>query len=215
MNQGNKRLLALILGLTILLVITYRTRAWSPKGSGGGGRPQPAAISWTPLPVADDPLVRMPGTQPDQGVKLDGPGQCVNCHADYDPLTAPVNNWQGSMMAHAARDFLFWATMTVADQDAIWAIGNPNASDICLRCHLPVGWLDGRSDPTNASLMTGLDFDGVQCKVCHNLYDPFYQATYNGDREGSDWLGYWDETGASDTPSATVATTPTPEYFIF
>ncbi|MFN2222545.1 MAG: multiheme c-type cytochrome, partial [Candidatus Promineifilaceae bacterium] len=173
--------------------------------SGIDGPPKRAAAAWTPLPVADDPLVRMPGTQPDQGVKLDGPGQCLNCHADYDPLTAPVNNWQGSMMAQAARDFLFFATMTVAGQDAIWAIGNPNATDLCLRCHFPVGWLDGRSDPTNASLMTGLDYDGVQCKVCHNLYDPFYKSTYDGTREGSDWLGYWDETNVSDTPSSVAA----------
>ncbi|UCG26081.1 MAG: hypothetical protein JSW55_08890 [Chloroflexota bacterium] len=157
------------------------------------------------MSVDDDPLVRMPGTQPDQGVKLDGPGKCVNCHADFDPLTAPVDNWHGSMMAQAARDFLFWATMTVAGQDVIWAIGNPNATDVCLGCHFPVGWLDGRSDPTNASLMTGLDFDGVQCKVCHNLSSPFYKTTFDGSREGDDWPGYWDETDASDTPSDVAA----------
>jgi hypothetical protein len=187
------------------MIVTYRALAVMPEKSDAGGRPRPAVPLWSPTPVEDDPLVRMPGTQPDQGVKLDGPGQCVNCHADFDPLTAPVDNWQGSMMAQAARDFLFWATMTVAGQDAIWAIGSPNATDICLRCHFPVGWLDGRSDPTNASLMSGLDFDGVQCKVCHNLYDPFYETTFDGSREGSDWPGYWDETNASDTPSDVAA----------
>ena len=31
-----------------------------------------AVQAWTPLPVADDPLVRMPGTQPDQ-TTLEGP----------------------------------------------------------------------------------------------------------------------------------------------
>lgn len=60
------------------------------------------APQWVATPVAGDPLVRMPGTQPDQGVNIDGPSQCINCHADYDPLTEPVNNWQGSMMAQAA-----------------------------------------------------------------------------------------------------------------
>ena len=163
------------------------------------------SAAWTPLPVADDPLLRLPGTQPDQGVVLDGPGQCINCHADYDPLTEPYNNWQGSMMAQAARDFLYWATVTVAGQDSIWALGNPNATDFCLRCHMPGGWLGGRSDPTNGSAMTGIDFDGVQCNLCHYLYDPFYETTYAGTREGNDWPGYWDESNASATPSSSAA----------
>ncbi len=66
------------------------------------------AVAWSPLPVADDPHVRMPGTQPANGVTLEGPSQCLNCHADYDPVTAPAI-WRGSMMAQAARDPLLWA----------------------------------------------------------------------------------------------------------
>jgi hypothetical protein len=97
------------------------------------------------------------------------------------------------MMAQAARDPIFWAGLTVAAQDAIWALGNPNAADICIKCHFPQGWLEGRSDPVNASLMTGEDFDGVNCKICHYMYDPYYDATFNGTREGSEWSNYWDE----------------------
>ena len=44
-----------------------------------------AAFAWTPLPVAQDPLVRMPGTQPSQGVNLENPNRCLNCHAGYNP----------------------------------------------------------------------------------------------------------------------------------
>jgi cytochrome c553 len=139
--------------------------------------------AWTPLAVVDDPLVRMPGTQ------------------------EPGFNWQGSMMAQSARDFLFWSCFTVSAQDSIWAVGTPNATDICERCHFPKGWLEGRSDPTNASLMTGADFDGVQCDFCHRMWDPHFETTYAGTREGSDWLGYWDETNASDTPSQAAADT--------
>jgi hypothetical protein len=107
------------------------------------------------------------------------------------------------MMAQAARDPIFWAGLTVAAQDAIWALGNPNAADICVKCHFPQGWLEGRSDPVNASLMTGEDFDGVSCKICHYMYDPFYQETYDGIREGNDWTGYWDEaTSLSQTEAA-------------
>ena len=162
------------------------------------------AYAWTPLPVLDDPLVRMPGTQPNE-VTLEGPGRCLNCHADYNHSVEPGFNWKGSMMAQASRDFLFWSCMTVAAQDSIHAVGRPNATDICLRCHFPIGWLEGRSDPTNASLMTGDDYDGVNCDFCHNLYDPFFEDTSAGVREGNDWLNYWDETNASSTPSQTFA----------
>ena len=37
------------------------------------------------------------------------------------------------------------------------------------------------------------------------MYDPFFQTTYDGTREGADWLGYWDETNSSGTPSQSAA----------
>ena len=162
------------------------------------------AYAWTALPVVDDPLVRMPGTQPGQ-VALQAPTRCLNCHAGYNESVEPGFNWKGSMMAQSARDFLFWSCMTVSAQDSIWAAGRPNATDICERCHFPKGWLEGRSDPTNASLMTGADFDGLQCDFCHRMWDPFFETTYAGTREGNDWLNYWDETNASGTPSQPAA----------
>jgi len=161
-------------------------------------------FGWTPVPVAQDPLVRMPGTQPGQ-VALEAPNRCLNCHAGYDPAVEPGFNWKGSMMAQSARDFIYYACLTVAGQDSIWAVGTPNAVDICERCHFPKGWLEGRSDPPNASAMSGSDFDGVQCDFCHRMYDPFFETTYSGAREGNDWLNYWDETNASGTPSQPAA----------
>jgi hypothetical protein len=163
-----------------------------------------AVGAWTPVAVVDDPLVRMPGTQPNQ-VSLEDPNRCLNCHAGYNQSVEPGFNWMGSMMAQSARDFLFWSCLTVAGQDSISAVGTPNAIDICERCHFPKGWLEGRSDPPNASLMTGADFDGVQCDFCHRMYDPFFEATHAGLREGDDWLNYWDETNASGTPSDPAA----------
>jgi hypothetical protein len=160
--------------------------------------------AWTPKAVVDDPLVRMPGTQPGQ-TALQAPTRCLNCHGGYDTAVEPGFNWKGSMMAQAARDFLFWSCLTVAAQDSIWAVGRPNAVDICERCHFPQGWLEGRSDPPNASAMVGADFDGVQCDFCHTMFDPFFETTYTGTREGNDWLTYWDETNASGTPSQPAA----------
>lgn len=168
--------------------------------------------AWTPLPVANDPLVRMPGTQPDQGANLQEPIGCLACHGERETnsqgyIVAPGFSWSGSVMAQAARDPLFWACMAVAAQDSIWALGNPNAVDICERCHFPEGWLGGRSDPPNASLMTGSDLDGVHCDVCHRMWDPFFEATFSGVREGADWLGYWDEaTGLSQTLAGVTRT---------
>jgi hypothetical protein len=163
--------------------------------------------AWVAVPVVSDPLVRMPGTQPAQGVNLEAPNRCLNCHGGYDAAVEPGHNWKGSMMAQAARDPIFWACFTVALQDSIWALGNPNAGDLCERCHFPEGWLGGRSDPPNASLMTGSDFDGLHCDFCHTMYDPFFETTYNGIREGSDWAGYWDEAGNTGPGSGTLSQT--------
>ena len=161
-------------------------------------------VAWTPLPVEDDPLLRMPGTQPRQ-VSLEAPNRCTNCHEGYNQAVEPGFNWKGSMMAQASRDFMFWATLTVAAQDSIHVLGNPNATDLCMRCHFPKGWLEGRSDPTNASKMTGADYDGVQCDFCHRMWDPHFETTYGGKRESSEWLNYWDETDKSSTKSSVAA----------
>ena len=158
------------------------------------------------VPPSQDPLVRMPGTQPNQ-LNLMSPETCLTCHAGYDPAVEPGFNWEGSMMAQAARDPLYWASMAVAAQDSIWAIGSPNATDLCLRCHMPKGWLEGRSETANGSAMTDGDYDGVQCDFCHRMWDPHFQDTYDGVREGNDWPGYWDEAGNSGPGSGTLAQT--------
>lgn len=95
--------------------------------------------------------------------------------------------------------------MTVAGQDSIWALGRPNAVDICEHCHFPEGWLGGRSDPPNASRMTGSDFGGLHCDFCHRIYDPFFEDTYAGTRESNDWTGYWDEAGNTGPGSGTLS----------
>src|SRR5210317_1072361 len=81
------------------------------------------------------------GTQPNQ-VTLEQPNRCGNCHGGYDAAVEPYSNWQGSMMAQSMRDPLFRAFLTIANQDA------PESGDLCLRCHTPEGWLEGRSLPT-------------------------------------------------------------------
>ena len=112
--------------------------------------------------------IKMPGTQPEDGIiPLDTPGTCATCHGNYDQNAEPLHNWQGSMMAHAGRDPIFWATVAIAEQDF------DGSGDLCIRCHSPAGWLDGRSAPTDGSnLDPATDGEGVQCDLCHRLTNP-------------------------------------------
>ena len=180
----------------------------APPGTGGALALEivitPAGITPT-LATKDDPLIWMPGSQPSEDNDIPSSSTCLACHSDYAPEVEAGFQWQGSMMANAAKDPLFWGSFAVAVQDSVWALGTPNGGDLCLRCHSPVGWLEGRSDPPNGSKLKGKDYEGVQCVFCHRLMDPFFEDTHAGVREGSDWLGYWDETNASPTPSSAAA----------
>jgi hypothetical protein len=116
----------------------------------------------------------MPGTQPFQGgPEFDTPQNCAVCHGNYSPAVEPYRNWQGSLMAHAARDPLFEANMVIANQDA------PDSGDLCLRCHFSNGWLQGRSVPTDGSRMQENDRHGVSCELCHRMVDPVYLPGVN------------------------------------
>lgn len=106
------------------------------------------------------------GSQPGQSGQLETPQRCDNCHGGYDQDVEPSFNWSGSMMAQAARDPFFYACMTIANQDAAFA------GDLCIRCHSPAGWLEGRSIPTDGSALNNNDREGVQCDFCHKLVDP-------------------------------------------
>ena len=187
------------------------TMALSVSSALGAAAPAPR----TNILVREDPLVRMPGTQPGQ-VTLQDTTECYACHGSGNgPWTRPTpdlrgrtnyeeynifKGWQGSMMGNSARDPLMFASLTVAAQDSFYALGTPNAVDTCLRCHFPKGWLEGRTDQPgqlNASAMTAQDYDGVQCSFCHRMSDPFYKGTYSGVREGNSWSVYWDEQNSS------------------
>lgn len=109
-----------------------------------------------------------PGTQPFEAGTLNDPSACAVCHAGYDQTVEPFFNWEGSMMANASIDPLFDACLTIANQDA------PDSGDLCIRCHMPRGWLRGRSTPTDGSELLASDMSGVSCDLCHRLVDPFY-----------------------------------------
>ena len=107
--------------------------------------------------------VQLPGTQPQEIVDLESPEICNQCHGEYDADVEPVHNWRGSMMSHAGRDPIFWATMAIAEQDF------DGAGDLCIRCHSTAGWLSGRSTHTDGSGLIKGDSYGVECSYCHKL----------------------------------------------
>lgn len=114
-----------------------------------------------------------PGSQPFEAGILNDPVACEVCHGGYDENVEPYFGWEGSMMSQASRDPLFEANMVIANQDA------PESGDLCLRCHIAKGWLQGRSVPTDGSRMLETDKIGVACDFCHRMVDPIYDPTEN------------------------------------
>lgn len=119
--------------------------------------------------------IPLPGTQPGDLVNwpLIAPSNCSSCHGayvagrDYEPY----DSWAGSMMANSARDPLFWAAVDIANQDI------PGSGELCIRCHSPKAWLEGRSSTPDGSAMLGYpdepdnDFEGIDCHFCHRMYE--------------------------------------------
>ncbi len=126
------------------------------------------------------------GTQPGLAHGIGNSDACAGCHSAWDTASPghgfmPYNTWAGSMMAHAARDPLFWAAVDVANADI------PGVGDYCLRCHTPTGWLEGRVrkttigtiiDGANGCHLIGQhdepeymsgDYAGLTCNFCHRL----------------------------------------------
>lgn len=133
-----------------------------------------ATFTITGLPAGYVPTtlrdMDMPGTQPLEGAVLSDPDtDCVNCHGNYDSASEPWSTWRGSMMAQAARDPFFYAMLAIAEQDA------PSSGDLCLRCHTPGGWQEGRSTDTSGGMLNAKDRQGVQCDFCHRLVDRDYE----------------------------------------
>jgi hypothetical protein len=151
----------------------------------GAVAPLRAAAQLPVATTAND--FRAPGTQPLTIVHdIPTPDACTSCHANYGaPEAEPFRNWSGSMMGQTGRDPLSWAAIAVANQDA------EHSGETCLRCHLPKGWLEGRSAAADGTLMTAADRHGVQCGVCHRFVDP--QAGPGAPAEDADILAALDE----------------------
>jgi hypothetical protein len=124
---------------------------------------------WPPLLHSNDIVpneVQMPGSQPGEAGNLESFTRCDNCHGDTSNGILVAHEWHGSMMAHASRDPIFWATVAIAEQDF------DGSGDLCIRCHMPEGWQAGNSTPTDGSGLASGDDGGVECDVCHKMVNP-------------------------------------------
>jgi hypothetical protein len=111
-----------------------------------------------------------PGTQPEPNgevfAPITGSINCTYCHSDYGDEVAPYDTWVTSLMGQSARDPVWHAALTIANQDA--NIGG----ETCIRCHAPGAWLGGRSSTGTTAEFIPEDFDGINCNFCHRAVNP-------------------------------------------
>ena len=121
--------------------------------------------------------IPLEGTQPGELQAPPEPSSRCGCHFDFEDTvySEPGQSYSATAMALSALDPLFQAALSVAHQD------EPRLSPTCLRCHAPAGWLAGRSEPGDGSMLEAEDFEGVTCDVCHRMTKPETGPTHVGD----------------------------------
>jgi len=130
------------------------------------------------LTIAKTPVF-LPGTQPEK-VTIRSARICSNCHGGYADYS-PYETWRGSMMSFAMKDPLFLAQLAISNRDLEGVI---EVGDYCLRCHSPMAWLEGRSEPVDGSIMIERDREeGVNCDFCHRLMDPLNEKMETEDED--------------------------------
>ena len=162
---------------TILVIglLTCAASAQLKPNSRGGHPSLPISGGQTQIQTTEADFYH-PGSQPDPtgyDYLVVSRFNCINCHNfdnDDNPeqIVPPYNNWKGSMMAQSARDPVFHAALTIANQDS------NDGGVTCIRCHMPGGFVNARHMPSDGSALNGDDFDGVSCDVCHRMVDHTY-----------------------------------------
>ena len=137
-----------------------------------------------PAAVAVIPPQTPTGLSRATSVRFAASGNCATCHG-WDSTTSPPTNvvlasaevvgiagdWAGTMMANAARDPYYLATVT-AEMGAV-----PDYSAAiqakCLTCHAPMASYEARLAGTTFGLAemyaSELGLDGVSCLLCHRV----------------------------------------------
>lgn len=113
-----------------------------------------------------------PGTQPETNIDLFKPilssTNCAYCHSDFDVETAPYDSWITSLMGQSARDPIWHAALSIANQDI------QHGGETCIRCHAPNAWLSGKSGDGLIDDFDATDYEGINCNFCHRAVNPEY-----------------------------------------
>ncbi|MDB4775559.1 MAG: hypothetical protein CBB69_010415 [Phycisphaera sp. TMED9] len=151
--------------------------ATAEKGGGGGDQQKT-------LPTSLEDFMA-PGTQPNPDTNefrgIVSSANCMFCHADYGLETPPYDTWVVSLMAQSARDPVFHAAFTIANQDA------DKAGSFCIRCHVPAAHYNGNGDTSEIPEFDIELMDGINCHFCHRVVNPAGGAMgYEGELDDPD-----------------------------
>ncbi len=143
------------------------------SGRGGGVAGEDARLATTPEAFyqrGTQPLGEGIGGLAPLAKAIDPNTGCMLCHGDYnEPEVEPFRNLAASIKGQSARDPVFRAALAVANQDA------SGAGQYCIRCHVPVAFLEGRHLPPDGSAFTDADLEGLSCAFCHRVVDPNFE----------------------------------------
>ncbi len=156
-----------IAGLAVGFASLSTTDAVAARPVDGGDRGDFIGL---PLPTTPEDF-HARGTQPGMLVdEIFSFSNCVSCHASNSVSSTAPGRWQGSLHANAARDPIFLAAVSIAEQDV------EGVGETCFKCHAPGAWIDGRVQ--GASDGSGLFFNdfsnGISCNFCHRAVNPVY-----------------------------------------
>ena len=175
-TKGNRqpRLLASILLGSIAVTALVVPLATAEKG---GGDDQQKTL---PTSLED---FMAPGTQPNPDStefrRIVSSANCMFCHADYGLETPPYDTWVVSLMAQSARDPVFHAGLTIANQDA------DKAGAFCFKCHVPAAHYRGEGQDGQLPEFDEELMDGINCNFCHRAVSPDGRLPGSPPRPGS------------------------------
>ena len=152
-----------VLATATALVATAIVAPLAMGEKGGGGDQQ------NQLPTSLEDF-QGPGTQPNSDSlefrRIYSSVNCMFCHADYGLEVPPYDTWVVSLMAQSARDPVFHAGLTIANQDA------DKAGAFCIKCHIPAAHYNGAGDSGELPEFDEELMDGINCNFCHRAVSP-------------------------------------------
>ena len=150
----------IVLGCTVAAGATMSVSlAMSPPG----GQVQ------VPATIGDfDLLGTQPNSDTDEFASFASHQNCLFCHGDYDLEVSPVDTWIVSLMGQSARDPVWHAAVSIANQDV------NVAGSFCIRCHSTPAYMRDGSPTGELDLASLEDTDGVNCTTCHRMVNPDY-----------------------------------------